>query len=129
MLSIGTRDLAAKPRRRQDLARIAQPLPIECVAELLHHVQVVIAEHAGHVLLLVDADAVLAGDRTAGVYTVAEDLARRVLRELRLSGNLLVVTNQRMEIAVAGVKHVTDRETTANRQLADALQHLRQLRS
>ena len=81
---------------------------IDRVAHLLHHVEVVVGEHPRHVVLLVGADAVLAGDRAAGLDAVGEDLARDLLGQRRLPGNPLVVADQRVQVAVAGVEDVAD---------------------
>src|SRR5215469_7771899 len=58
-------NLATQPRRREDLARVAQACRVERAAQQLHGVQVAGAEHLRHELGLVDAHAVLAGDRPA----------------------------------------------------------------
>src|SRR5580658_9027091 len=57
--------LAAHSGGREYLAGIAQTRRVERAAQQLHRVQVIRAEHTGHVLGLVHADAVLAGDRPA----------------------------------------------------------------
>jgi hypothetical protein len=57
--------LAAQPGGGEHLARVAQADRIERAPEQLHGVQVVGVEHLRHVPRLVDADAVLAGDRAA----------------------------------------------------------------
>src|ERR1019366_2922302 len=67
--------LAAQPGRGEDLARVAQVSGVERAADQLHGVQVVGAEHLGHVPGLVHADAVLAGDRAALFQARVEDLA------------------------------------------------------
>src|SRR4029077_13911505 len=48
-----TRPLAAQPRRREHLARVAQTIGIERAAHVLHDVEIRGAEHPAHVLLLV----------------------------------------------------------------------------
>ena len=56
---------------------------VERAAQALERVEVGLVEHLRHVLLLVDADAVLAGDRAAGVQARVEDLARTAPRPAR----------------------------------------------
>src|SRR4029453_13795075 len=73
------RYLAAEPRRREHLAGVAAPVGVEGAAQELHHVEVVGAELLGQVLLLVRADAVLAGDRTAEVEAGGKGVGRRRL--------------------------------------------------
>ena len=108
MLTIWAGNLAAQAWRRQHLARIAEPTRVDRVAQLLHHVEVIVGEHARHVVLLVRADAVLAGDRAAGFDAVCEDLAGHFFRQRRLPRNPLVVADQRVEVAIAGVEDVAD---------------------
>ena len=78
---------------------------------------------------LVGADAVLAGDRAAGVDAGLEDLLGEQLRALRLARDARVVEHERMEVAVAGVEDVADAQAGSLRELVDAAQHLRQLRA
>ena len=96
------------------------------VAHLLHHVEVVVGEHARHVVPLVRADAVLTGDRAAGLDAVGEDLAGDFLGQRRLPRNPLVVADQRVQVAVAGVEDVADRQT---RSLAERARSGRALRA
>ena len=58
-----------------------------------------------------------------------EDLGGDLLGVFRLSGNRLVVADERMQVAVAGVKHVADAQARSRFQLADATEHLGQLRA
>ena len=81
----GPGHLAAQPRRRHQLARVRQPGGVERAAQALERVQVGLGEHLRHVLLLVDADAVLAGDRAAGVQAGVDDQARQLLGLLGLA--------------------------------------------
>ncbi len=85
-------------------------------------------EHLRHVGLLVGAHAVLAGDRAARLDAVVQDLGRDRLGVLGLAGNRGVVADQRVQVAVAGVKDVADAQPRALREIADAPQHFGQLR-
>src|SRR3954466_2879414 len=67
VLTVRTRNLAAQARRREDFARIAQALRIEGAADALHQRQVLGREHRRHVLRLVGADAMFAGQRTTRI--------------------------------------------------------------
>ena len=55
---------------------------------------------------LLDADAVLAGDRAAHVDAQLEDLGAEVLGALELAAVVRVEQDQRMQVAVARVEHV-----------------------
>src|SRR5688572_14442078 len=108
VLAVGPGDLSAQARRRQHLAGIAETLWIDRVAQLLHHVEIVGGKHPRHVVLLVRADAMLTGNRPAGLDTVLQNLSGDLLGERRLPRNALVVADQRMQIAVAGVEDIAD---------------------
>ena len=54
-------NLAAQPRRREHLARVAQARGIERAPQQLHGLKVIGSEHLRHVLGLVHPHAVLAG--------------------------------------------------------------------
>src|SRR5262245_48834784 len=81
--------LAAESRRREHFARIAQPLRIEGAPYGKHDVQIVVREHLRHVVGFVRADAVLAGERSARVDAVLEDLGSHLRGEVGLAGNAL----------------------------------------
>src|SRR5262245_34661616 len=125
MRAVRSGHFAAQPRRGEDLARIAEASRVERVAYALHQREIVRAEHPRHVAVLVGADAVLASQRSAGLDTVGEDFRRDFDRLVRLPWYPLVVADQRMQIAVAGVKHVADRQTRSPFEIADAREHLR----
>src|SRR5436190_11569396 len=72
MRAVWSGNLAAEPRRRKDLAWIAQPLGIERAAHGQHDVEVVRREHLRHVFGLVGADAMFTGQRAAGVDAVLQ---------------------------------------------------------
>ena len=100
-------------RRRKHLAGIADAGRIERAAHQLHRVEIGRRKHLRHRRRLVGADAVLARDRPAGLDAVRQDLRGDLFRELALPGNSLVVADERMKIAVAGVKHVADAQPRA----------------
>ena len=94
--------------------RSAQPWAeasrIEDAADARHQRQIDLAEHPRHVLRLVGADPVLAGQRAAGFDAVDEDLGGGGLGPLRLAWHALVVTDERMQVAVTGMEDVPDAE-------------------
>ena len=79
---------------------------VEGAAHQLHGVQVLVGEHARHVLRLVHADAVLAGDRAAVLDAEVEDGAADALGRLAGTLDLVVEEHQRVQVAVAGVEDV-----------------------
>src|SRR3954464_15765276 len=106
MLAVRAGHLAAQSRRRHDLAGVGQPGRVERAAQALERVQVLLAEHLRHVLLLVDPDAVLAGDRPAGVQAGVEDEPGELLGALGFALHAAVVADERVQVAVAGVEDV-----------------------
>src|SRR4029453_6547658 len=72
---------------------------------------------------LVGADAVFAGDRASGFDAVREDFVGHFHRAVGLPRHALVITNQRMEIAIASVKDVADPESRSSFELANATEH------
>ena len=77
-----------------------------------------------HVALLVDADAVLAGDRAAGLDARDDDLAGQLLGALGLALGVAVVADERVQVAVAGVEDVGHAQAVLARELVDAVEHL-----
>ena len=71
---VGPRHLAAQARRREELARVREPERVERLRSRCIDGEVVLAEHQRHRACLVGADAVLAGDRAAGVDADLQDL-------------------------------------------------------
>jgi hypothetical protein len=78
VLAVGAGHLPAQPWRRHDLARVGEAVGVERAAQPLEGLQIGLAEHPGHVALLVDADAMLARDRSSGLDTGEHDLARQL---------------------------------------------------
>ena len=127
MLPVRARHLAAQPRRRDHLARVGDPVRVEGAAQPLERLEVALGEHLRHRAGLVDADAVLAGERAARVEAGAEDRLGQDLRGLRLALRR-VVEDERVQVAVTRVEDVPDPEAVLARELADPPQHLGQLR-
>src|SRR5215207_5546130 len=100
VLAVGTRHLAAQARRRHDLAGVRAAVGVERAAQVLERREVVGSEHLRHVTHLVDADAVLAGQRAARVEARLEDLPRDLLGLLGLALDLRVVTDEGVQVAV-----------------------------
>src|SRR5207237_8453641 len=103
--------LATWPRRREPLAWIGEAARIERGAHALHEREILRRKHRRHVLRFVGADAVLACQRSARLDAVRQDLGGDLRRLVRLARHALVVADQRMQIAIAGVEDVADAQT------------------
>ena len=112
------------------LPGLQMPVRIERAPHELHRVEIVRGEHLRHRCLLVGADAVLAGDRAAGVDAVRAGSPTATCSACSAwPGNGFVVADERMQVAVAGVKDVADAQARARFESANPAQHLRQLRA
>src|SRR5918994_1814363 len=120
--------LATQAWRRDHLARVAEPDRVERAAQPLEHLQVALREHPRHRACLVHADAVLAGERAAGVEARVENRLCELPRLVRLA-RLGVVEDERVEVAVARVEDVADAQSVLVREILDAAQHLGEARA
>ena len=89
-----------------DLAGIEQAFRVEGALHPLLLLQVVLAEHLAHQVALFHADAVLAGQHAADPHAGAQNVGAERLRLLQVARSVGIVEDQRMQIAVAGVKDV-----------------------
>src|SRR5258708_34658849 len=108
------------------LAGIEQALRVEGAFQPLLLVEIDLAEHLRHQVALLDADAVFAGEDAAKFDADPKDVRAEGLCPLHLAGLVGIVQDQRMQIAVAGMKHIGDAQIILFRKLADARQCVRQ---
>ena len=121
--------LAARRVRGQQLAGIHQAVGIEDAPQPIHEVQIGLGELQRQALALVGADAVLAGHAAAERDARLQQFLVGLLGARQLVGIAVVVADQRMQVAVAGVEHVGDEQPVTLGD-ADELAHdLRQLRA
>src|SRR6266404_4203164 len=106
--SCGTESLAAGRVRGKELAGIHDQLGIERAPQPIHEIQVRFGVLQRKILGLVEADAVLAGHRAPHLDAGAQQLLVRRLGSLELLGLTVVVEDERMQVAVAGMEHVGD---------------------
>ena len=84
---VGAGFFAAESGAGKSLSGLAMLCGIEGVADELHGVEVGLGEHVAHGLLLLAADAVLAGDGAAVVDAEVQDAVGEVERDLFLAGD------------------------------------------
>jgi hypothetical protein len=109
-MDVETPELGAAMELRKDLARVEQAIRIESAFEALLMRQVALVEHCSHEVTLFDADPVLAGQHSTDFDAELEDIGTKSLGALDLAGDVGVIENKWMEIAVAGMEDVRDRE-------------------
>src|SRR5262245_61273233 len=83
---------------RDHLARIRATVRVEHISESAHRRERLIGEDEMHVLELVEADAVFAGDGTARVHTRGHDLPHRRMNARLLVGIVGVVADIRVQV-------------------------------
>src|SRR5512141_18860 len=99
-------ELSAAVERRYALAGIEQRLRIERGLHSEEALELAGAELHAHLRQLLDADAVLAGDRAADLDAELQDRGAERLGALGLALGDRVEQDQGMQVAVARVEHV-----------------------
>src|SRR5450631_1572457 len=99
---------ARKSRHR--FAGIQKSERIERMFDGVKHLQFSGAELLAHGSKLLDANAVLSGHRAANRHAQLEDATAALLRTRKLVGLAGIKHDERMQIAIAGVKYIRDRK-------------------
>lgn len=99
-------EFGAAMQGRDGLAGIEQPGWIECGLDGMELIQFDAIELDAHLVDLLHADAVLSGDGAANLHAQLQDAATEFLGAFQLARFVAIEQDQRMQIAVAGVKHV-----------------------
>src|SRR6266446_1183509 len=97
-------EFGAAMQLREHLARIEQAVGIERTFQALLMRQIALVEHRSHQVALLDPDPVLAGQDAADLDAQLEDIGAKSLGALDLAGLIGIIEDQRMKVAVAGMK-------------------------
>src|SRR5206468_8514951 len=119
-----TAELGAAVQLRKHLARIEQAVGIEGAFQALLMREVALVEHRTHQVALFDPDPVLAGQDATHFDRKLEDIRAKSLGPLDLVGLVGIVKNERVKVAVAGVKDVRQAEAVVIGQRAHPGQDL-----
>jgi hypothetical protein len=114
---------------RDDLPRIRTTVRVEHLTQPAHRGKRIGREDEIHVFDLVEPDAVFTRYRTARRDARRHDLAHRRVNPCLLIRIVCVVSDVRVEISVAGVKYVADRDPLAVGDLANGCENVRQART
>jgi len=106
------------------LAGVQETVRVEGAFEALLLGEVHLVEHRPHQVAFFDADPMFASEYAADLHAESQDIGAKFLCPLDFTGLVRIVQNQRMQIAVAGMKHIGDAEPVLRRQFADPGQHL-----
>src|SRR5262249_35448936 len=117
----------AQARGGEDHARIADARWIESATQQPHGIDIGLGEALRHVCLLLRAHPMLPGNGAAGLDAVLQNLSCHGFGVRGLTGNGLVVADQRMQVAVAGVEHVANPQAGAGLESSDATEDFRKL--
>src|SRR5579862_5325950 len=119
-------ELRATRERRHRLAGIQQAVWIERPLDREETLERLGRELRAHAADLLDAHAVLAGDRAADIDAKLEDAIAELDGAFTIAGLVRVEQDQRMQIAVSGVEHVRAWQPVFARPRLDLAQHARQ---
>jgi len=117
-------ELGAARECRHRLARIEDTVGVEGVLESVKLGEFFFRELHAHLIDLLDADAVFAGDGATDRDAEFKNFSAQFLGTFQVAGFVGVVKNQRVQVAVAGVEHVRHRQAVLARQPVNAGQHL-----
>src|SRR5260221_12728838 len=125
-MDVHAAELGAAMELRKYLAGIEQTVGVEGAFEAQLLVEVDLVEHDRHEVALLNADAVLAGENATDLDAEAQDIGAERFGALELARLVGIVKDQRMEVAVAGMKDVGDAQPIVVGQDPHARQHLGQ---
>jgi len=116
----------AASRGRHALARIEQAERVEGSLDGVELAQFLGRELDAHLIDLLDAHAMLAGDGAADLDAQFQQASAQFLGALQFAGLVGVEQDQRMQVAVAGMEDIGHAQSVFLGQLGGAPQHLGQ---
>src|SRR5512134_3978984 len=122
-------ELGATLQRGDVLAGVEQAGRVERPLDAAEALELRAGELRAHLVDLLDADAVLAGDRAADLDALLEHLAGELLGAMQLVRVVRVEQDQRVQVAVAGVEDVRAAQAVLALQFGDELQHRAEARA
>src|SRR5688572_16070937 len=115
--------LRAGSAGRKHLGGIQESARVEDILHLHHDLKIAFAEDKVHELLLLNADAMFAAERSSGIHANFHDVAAHIENLVHLVLTPAVKQDQRMQVAVARVKDVRNRQAIAIGDPVDLGQH------
>src|ERR1700688_863793 len=122
-MDVHAAEFSATAELRKHLARIEQAFRIEGAFQPLLLIQVDLVEHRVHEIALLDADPMLARQNAANMNTEPEDLRAKRLSPVQFTRLVGVIKDQRMKVAVTGVKDVGHAQPEARLHLFHLLKY------
>src|SRR4051794_33139687 len=119
-------EFGAAMKRRKHFAGVQQALRVERTFEPLLLVEIDIAKHLRHQVALFDAHAMFARQHAAKFDADPQDVGTKGFGALHFIGLIGIEKDERMQVAVAGIKNIGDAKIVFCGKIADSRQRLRQ---
>jgi hypothetical protein len=101
-------EFGAAAKLGKHLSRIEQMVRIEGAFHPHLVIEIRLVEHFRHEITLLDTHAMLAGQHAANLHAQAQDVRAEGFGLLQFARHIGVIEDQRVQIAVAGVKDIGD---------------------
>ena len=127
MMHVHGAEFGTTVQRGDGLARVEQAIGIERMLDSMKLQQFTVIELHAHLVDFFHANAVFAGDGAADFNADFQDPAAQLLGSLEFALDIGIIEDQRMQVAVAGMENIDDRQLVFFRQLIDVRQNGRYL--
>lgn len=124
-MNMETPQFRAAMERWEHFTRIQQPFRIEGALQALLLIEVYGAEHDLHEVALLHADPVLARQHATDGNAELQDVGAKRLGSFKFARLVRIVEDERMQIAVSGMKDVGDPQSILLRHIPHPGQDLR----
>ena len=109
---------------REYLARIQLALRVKDALDALLLLQVLFIEHRGHELFFLKADTVFTGQDATDFHAQAQDIRTELFGFFQFLRVVRIKQDQRVQVAVAGMKHVCHLQSVLVRHFPDPGQYV-----
>ena len=107
-MDMETSKLGAAVKMREHFAGVQKMPGIKCAFQPLLLFQVILGELDVHQVAFLDTDTMFTGQHSAHLDTATQNIGTKFFGTLKLTGLICIEQDQRMEIAIAGMKHIGD---------------------
>jgi hypothetical protein len=119
--------LGTTVKNRENFARVQEMPGIESAFKALLLFEIIFGEHHAHQVTFFDTHTMLAGKNTAKLNTGFKNSGTKLLGTLQIPRPVGIKKDERMKIAVTGMKDIGDTKPEFPAHLRYARQHFRQL--
>ena len=118
--------LGAAVQRREDLAGVEPMRRVEGAFDPLLLFQIDFGKHLAHQVAFFDTNPMLAGQHPANLDAQLQNVRTKFLGTFDLTVNGCIIQDERMQIAIPGMKHIGDAQPVLFGKLSDALENMGQ---